>query len=278
MDTEVVVGTAPGTALYLYIIPDFDTKDILDAYNRVVSDDRVDALSSGFWGCEAQQPAFAKLSDHIAEQAAAQGETWAAVTGDAGAFPCSPSRADVTTPASGPAFVAVGGTTLLTTIDGVYRSEWGLAADTYYGFVSSGGGVSSLFALPSYQKGVKHVLPSGRNVPDVSFDLNPGTGTSFFFQGAWEGPMGAPYDGDALSSDLFCALLTEVDQVKGERVGDFHGALYDLFRKYGYGSPHDPLFHDVTRYNNGLYRAVPGYDQMTGIGSIDGWNFSQLVK
>ncbi|HTA40324.1 MAG TPA: protease pro-enzyme activation domain-containing protein, partial [Candidatus Acidoferrales bacterium] len=37
-------------------------------------------------------------------------------------------------------------------------------------------------------------------------------------------------------------------------------------------------FRDAAFGNNGYYNAVRGYDQVTGIGSIDGWNFASVAK
>jgi hypothetical protein len=73
-------------------------------------------------------------------------------------------------------------------------------------------------------------------------------------------------------------MLAEVEQVKAKRIGGIHGALYGVFREYGYTGPNGKLFNDAVSVSNGYYTAIPGYDQVTGIGSIDGWNFAQLVK
>jgi hypothetical protein len=49
--------------------------------------------------------------------------------------------------------------------------------------------------------------------------------------------------------------------------------LYSTFQKGGYGS----AFTDITYGFNGYYYATPGFDRVTGIGSIDGWNFGQAA-
>jgi subtilase family serine protease len=283
MDAETVVGTTPGTALYLYVIPDFVTSWIIDAYNRAASENAVDALSSGFFGCESELSDFARASNHIAEQAAAEGSVWSAFSGDEGAFLCANgTKPGVATPASGPSFVGVGGTTLITTPAGAWRAEWGFAWPGGGLFSapasSSGGGVSTLFPLPTYQQGVTNIIGTRRNVPDVGFDVSEATGASLYFQGSWSGPIGAPFDGEGLSSDLFCSEVTQIDDVRGSRLGPANAKIYRIFKQYGYTGPSGKLFNDAVGYGNGLYKAIPGYDRVTGIGSIDGWNFAQLVK
>jgi kumamolisin len=136
-------------------------------------------------------------------------------------------------------------------------------------WVGSGGGVSTLFPTPAYQAGVHGVLGKTRNVPDIAFDANPGTGAAFYYEGAFEGPIG----GTSLSSPIFCAYVTELNETTGKRSGAINTALYASFKKSGYGTK----FRDITLGNNddfgsfyGGYNAGPGFDDVTGIGSVIG--------
>lgn len=268
IDTETIVGLAPGVGLYVYLMPQLSYVDILDTYNKVVSDDKVDTLNSSFGGCElATSPAtFPQDSDHIAKQGAAEGITFNASSGDLGAQTClfvTPNNLGVSTPASGPHFSAVGGTTLIIRPDATYKIE--------IAWNGSGGGVSGIFSLPSYQKGVKNVIAPTRNVPDVAFDANPGSGDSLYYNGAFIGPFG----GTSLASPIFSALVDEINQVHGKRSGLINSALYARYKKVGYGTQ----FRDITLGNNSFfgpgYNALPGYDQVTGIGSIVGWPYAK---
>ena len=47
------------------------------------------------------------------------------------------------------------------------------------------------------------------------------------------------------------------------RLGFFNTALYKIAKK-------EKNFHDVTSGNNGSFRAAPGWDACTGLGSPDG--------
>jgi len=262
LDVETVVSNAPGTALYVYEFPNFDSNQyITDAYNKVVSDNLVDTANSSFGGCDKDQASDAKAWDAIAEQGASLGITFHASTGDGGSDDGCTSA-----PASGPHFVAVGGTTLNVTSNGTWSSETAWSG--------SGGGVSTVFALPSWQKKVKNVITSGRNLPDVAFDANPDTGAAFYYGGSWDSDYD-PVGGTSLSSPIFGAAQTEIDQVHGGRFGLAAQKIFVFFKKDGYGSGSDLFFHDITSGSNGEYSAKTGYDQVTGIGSMDVWNFEQ---
>lgn len=268
LDVETIVGNSPGVALYVYEMDSLKFTSTIDAYNQIVADNRVSAVNSSFGGCEDQTiPAnFPAIANHIALQGNALGIVFAASSGDGGTFACNlvfGQPNGVNAPASGPSFVAVGGTTLFIHPTAKYSLETG--------WTGSGGGVSDIFAMPSYQKGVPNMIGTTRNLPDIGFDANPGSGAAFFINNGWFGPIG----GTSLSSPIFVALATELAQYDHARLGNIHPALYRAFTTYHYNLPVGaPLFHDARGNNNGFYNAVTGYDQVTGIGSIDGWNFA----
>ncbi len=136
----------------------------------------------------------------------------------------------------------------------------------------SGGGVSALFPLPSYQRHIRNIIGKTRNVPDVSFDANPGTGESLYLNGAFSGPVG----GTSLSSPIFSALVTEINQIHAKRSGLINAAAYGRFQNVHHANE----FRDITLGNNRFsgagYDALPGYDPVTGIGSIVGWAYAKF--
>jgi kumamolisin len=264
LDVETIVSNAPGTALYVYEFPSFNSDQyITDAYNKVVSDNIVDDANSSFGGCDKGQAGPAESWDMIAKQGAAKGITFHASTGDEG------SEGGCTqAPASAPHFVAVGGTSLTVDANGNWVSETGWSG--------GGGGVSTVFALPKWQKKIKNIIATGRNTPDVAFDANPGTGAAFYYGGTFSN-NDDPLGGTSLASPIFAASITEWDQVTGKRLGLAGQKLFKFFKKKGYGT--SPLFfHDITSGSNGQYSAGPGYDNVTGIGSMDVWNVEQNSK
>jgi kumamolisin len=264
LDVETIVGTAPGTALYVYEFPNFSKNSyITDAYNRVVSDNLVDTANSSFGGCETQQVSDAKTWDSIAQQGAALGITFHASSGDDGSRQPGCTGNTVSAPASGPHFEAIGGTVLRVDANGNWAGE--------NAWSGSGGGVSTVFPLPKYQKKVQNVITTGRNVPDVAFDASPASGASFYYGGRFQGPIG----GTSLSSPIFGGLTTELAQLQNKRLGKLDSKLYKIFKKNGYGTASSPLFRDITVGSNGGFPAQTGFDQVTGIGSVDGWNLGQ---
>ena len=274
LDVESEVSNAPGTALYVYEFPSFSSNSyITDAYNKVVSDNLVDTANSSFGGCETGQVSDAKAWNAIAEQGASKGITFHASSGDAGADVCDNNKNGVSAPASGTYFAAIGGTSLKVSSTGVWSSEVTWNSDGG----ASGGGVSKVFALPSWQQTVPGVKKGGRNLPDVSFDADPNTGAAFYYGGTWKNPYD-PLGGTSLASPLFGAALTEVDQYIGTRSGLEARVLYADLASKGYKSSGGVVyFHDITSGCNNVggapgFCAVTGYDQATGIGSVAWFN------
>lgn len=262
LDVETLASLVPGAALYVYELPALNSPDITDAYNEVVSANKVDTLNSSFGGDELSVGAStAHAWDAIAEQGAAKGITFHAASGDAGGNL-------VNAPSSGAHVVAIGGTTLYVEKNGAWFSE--------IGWIGSTGGVSRLFPLPAWQKGVTGIDPGGRNVPDFAFDADPYTGTAVYFGGTWNSQYD-PTAGTSLASPIFGAIITQVDQMQGGRMGLAAENLYKLWEKSGYGTGPDVLFHEITQGYNGVNFDGPNYNLVTGIGSLDAWNVAHRL-
>ncbi|MEA2632793.1 MAG: hypothetical protein QOE66_3012, partial [Chloroflexota bacterium] len=174
--------------------------------------------------------------------------------------------------------------------------------DFLYG---SGGGTSRLFTQPAYQQPVvpaamakAHGSTPMRVVPDVSAFGDPNTG--YLIGQTQTFPNGqAKYSeyrigGTSLSSPIFAGLMADLQQLKGAAIGFANPMLYGLT-----GSAFNDIQHvdhaGVVRanYNNSVdasngysyrYRSfdfttgltihtVPGYDNVTGIGTVNGTNF-----
>ncbi len=80
-------------------------------------------------------------------------------------------------------------------------------------------------------------------------------------------------DGTSWSGLEVTALLTETAQShNGTRLGFANPAIYALFTSMSYAD-----FYDITSGTNEAYQAVPGYDQVTGIGAPKGFAFAQAL-
>ncbi len=223
-----------------------------------------------------------KAMNAAAASAEAGGTTVFAASGDSGGLDCTPSNdagtpprsswKGVSAPASLPAVTGVGGTSLSTTADGTYVGEttWSEPLLSQ----GSGGGVSAVFPRPPWQTGLGTGGPddvrNARQVPDVSADADPDTGTSIIDDG--RSPQAG---GTSLAAPMWAAFTVLIDQyleLRGQgAVGFFSPTLYSLAQR----SPTYPPFHDVTVGGNDFYLATPGYDMVTGLGSPDVWNIAR---
>jgi len=177
-----------------------------------------------------------------------------------------------------------------------------LAATPPGGFSASGGGASIYYTKPSWQTGTGVPADGHRDVPDISIDASPdhdgylvcseddGTGnvvvtcTSGFRDGS-----GGNFDvvgGTSAAAPTFSASLALVNEYLGTAgLAPINQTLYQLP-----GNNPEP-FHDITSGNNIVpctsgsgcsngslgFSAGVGYDQVTGLGSIDVYNFAQIM-
>jgi subtilase family serine protease len=245
LDTETIGGLAPGANIVLYLIDELSNVDIDGAAHKIVSDNKADAVNMSFGGNEFIDKTFA--SD--LKKGNAEGITFVASSGDNGS-----NNGIVSWPAVEPRVLGLGGTDISYS-DGQYVHDqaWSPTASDPY---SSGGGVSAIYGIPAYQKGVSGLASkTKRNVPDLAF---PAYYTDTYVSGGWVGLQGTSW-----SSPTYVALQLEINQVKGTRLGWVNSAIYSVFKKEGYATD----FFDVTEGNNGEYSAKPGYDNVSGIGS-----------
>lgn len=269
LDVEQIVSLAPGTALYVYEVTyDEPTNgNFIDIYNQVVTDDKIDALNTSYGYCEtAIHQGYPESLNAVAKQGNALGITFHSASGDSGSNWDGCNGVSVGTPVDIPHNTGVGGTTLSVNSNGQETNE--------VGWGGSGGGVSVLFGVPQYQKNVPTVLTGGRNIPDVSYDADPGTGASFFYGGGWAGPIG----GTSQASPIFGAALVEMDEFVGARAGDFDVTMYRKWLRHGYSHNATLYFRDITVGSIPPYGAGPGYDQMTGIGTMMVNHFDKLLR
>jgi subtilase family serine protease len=204
-----------------------------------------------------------------------------------GGQPFTPVKA-VNMPAADPLVLGAGGTSLYANHQtGRWRSEtgWGLPYGTpNSAFQASGGGFSRAFAKPGYQDGIAGI-GAMRGVPDVSADANGHTGMAV----AIAEPGGHTYirdsGGTSASAPIWAGLIALADQYAHRHLGFVNAALYRIA-----ASPAcHRAFHDITSGNNTAkfppkktfpgYRAAPGWDPVTGLGSPDAqWLIPLLAR
>jgi len=266
LDIEVAGSVAPGVTIAMYFAPNTD-RGFVDALTTAINDSQnkpsVISISWGSpensWTSQAIQSLNQALQD-----AATLGVTVCCASGDGGSSDgATDGLAHVDFPASSPYAIGCGGTRILPTSNGrVTESVWN---DEPQGG-ATGGGVSDLFALPSWQDSSK-VPPSanpggriGRGVPDICADADPATGYAIRVDG-----KDTVFGGTSAVAPLWSGLIALLNQKLGRSLGYINPLLYEKLSSPGLGD-----FHDVTAGNNGAYSAAAGWDPCTGLGSPDG--------
>ena len=221
-----------------------------DVLNRMATDNLAQQLSSSWgWG------GINATTEQIFKQYIAQGQSYMQASGDSGAY-----TGKVMPPADDPSVTVVGGTSLTTNGPG---GAW-LSETTWSG---SGGGVSTVYPIPSYQLGVAMASRKGsttmRNLPDVALTAdiqmyliyNNGSATAVGGTSA-AAPLWAG----------FMALANQQATANGKpRIGFLNPLIYAIGGSGNFGAD----LHDITTGSNGFV-AVGGYDLATGWGSPAG--------
>jgi pseudomonalisin len=253
--------------LYIYATTSMSDSDIALMFNHFAAQKLARAGSASFGLCEA----FAYLDgsmlvdDEVFLEAAAQGQTVFASTGDNGSS-CGVAAGVngvpglgapmVEYPGSSPYVIGVGGTTLLTNSDGTYSNE--------IAWNAGGGGLSQFELSPFWQAPVNPASTVGRGVPDIAMDADPNSGVYIWLNGA----EACCYGGTSLSSPLALGVWARLQSGHLNQLGNAGPVFYKGATPLP--SPASPPgFHDIILGGNGLYTALPGYDYTTGLGSLD---------
>jgi len=283
LDVEVAHGLAPDAKLTYVAAADCTDPSLLDALTKIVDHHLADVVSNS-WGEAEDQTTGGAMAEYnqVFEMGAIEGIGFNFSAGDCGyedpANSCGSARdgsdkIQVDWPTSSPWVTSVGGTSLAVSRSrsyqfetgwGVYRvaasvdnASWtptppGTYPDNYTS--GAGGGTSTTFPQPSYQRGVvpdslSQRLPDGtvsgtpmREVPDIAADADPQTG---FLYGETvrlkDGSYGfalSRIGGTSLASPLTAGILADVMQGLHHTLGLANPLLYAL-----YGTS---AFHDVT--------------------------------
>jgi MYXO-CTERM domain-containing protein len=265
-------------------------------------------ISESYGGCELQVPVQADIDGEIASAANLEGITYVAASGDDGAAAClvfGVGGLYTTYPGSMPGITAVGGSEFpaaaqaspffVADVAAAYPQTNGVSLEAAWndsvapaysatgqgGAGGGGGGASTIFPKPLYQIGLTP-NDGARDVPDVSFTASL---ANVGYEVEANGKV-LPVGGTSAATPSFAGVLAIVNQAviaKGGAagLGNVNPTLYALSKS----AP--TAFHDIVTGNNdvpctpstdpqcpssgtyGGYEAGPGYDQATGLGSID---------
>ena len=262
LDIEVAGSVAQGASIAVYFAPNTD-QGFLDALTTAIHDttNNPSVISISWGGPENEWTQQAMMAfDAACQDAATLGVTVCAASGDNGASDgVNDGQFHVDFPSSSPSILACGGTVLHATGKQINDEEtWN---DLGTGGGATGGGVSQVFDLPTWQQtaGVPQAPNGmlGRGVPDVAGDADPNSGYQIIVDGQ-QGVVG----GTSAVAPLWAGLIAVINQHAARAVGHLNPLLYT--------APVEATFHDITVGNNGGYQAGPGWDACTGLGTPDG--------
>ena len=263
-------------------------------------------MSYSYGECEAYDLVDLPSFRALVQQANSEGITWFAAAGDAGAADCDGLNAPIAQdglavdqPSSIPEITSMGGTEF-NELGGNYWSptntSTGESALSYipervwndtnlgFGLNSGGGGTSVFFPKPSWQTGPGVPDDAFRHVPDLALAASPQhDGYVVFTQGTSQ-----YFGGTSTAAPTMAGITLLLNQYlvssgaqKTVGLGNVNPNLYVLAQT----AP--SAFHDVTVGNNIVpcapqspdcvngslgYSAGPGYDQASGLGSVDAFN------
>jgi subtilase family serine protease len=164
---------------------------------------------------------------------------------------------------------------------------------------ASGGGASSLFNKPAWQAGVPGI-PTGthRDVPDIALYSSPNFPSYLYCtsdSSGWSAGQAASCNsgfrdqtsglltlagGTSFATPIFAGMVAIINQQQGYTAGQglVNPTLYTLAAN---SATYSSAFHDIVSGNNDCnagsadcstsagFSAGPGYDQVTGLGSVD---------
>ena len=262
LDIQVAGAVAPGAKIAVYFTPNTD-QGFIDCITTAVHDtaNKPGVLSISWGGPESSWSAASRTSlDNACQSAAALGVTITVASGDNGSSDGG-SGNNVDFPASSPHVLACGGTRLAGS--GATISSEIVWNDQSAGGGATGGGVSTVFALPSWQANAGVPKPSsssgGRGVPDVAGDASPESGYSVMIDGQQQ-----VVGGTSAVAPLWAGLITLINQSRaGSGQSNVGFANPQLYATPG-------SLRDITSGSNGTYNAAKGWDPCTGLGSPNG--------
>ena len=308
LDVEAVHGMAPNAHI-VYVGAPNNYQDLDAAMNHVVDRHLASIVTNSYgFPTELLPFGFIKPQEDTLLQGAIEGIGIYFSSGDNSDESMSVGYRTADWPASSPFVTAVGGTSLGVgqSNNRVIETGWGTHTSSLntttgawvdHGWLyGSGGGVSRLFAEPSYQA---NAVPgsvfaaqgrTGRAIPDIAAFGDPNTGyligQTQTFPGGVVKYSEYRIGGTSLSSPIMAGIMALADQAKGSAHGFANpafyanatsGAFYDVLHQAGavvrvnYVNSVDAsngLAYRLRTFDQGLsLKTTPGWDDITGLGT-----------
>ena len=270
LDIEVAGAVAPKAKLAVYFAPNNGDQGFIDAISAAIHDtERKPSVISISWGGpeDTTDQQGVDAFHQLFVTAAALGITICVASGDHGTADMDGQHWDeqihVDHPSVDALVLSCGGTQIENGKDVVWNDN--KPFDDQGNGWASGGGISQMFPVPSYQAGAKIPVSivnkkAGRGVPDIAMSA-----TNYFTRvDSFEGASG----GTSAVAPLMAALVALLNQAKQKNVGFINPFLYANVKK--------GIVRDVKSGTNAIkntvkgYKAKAGWDPCTGLGTPDG--------
>ncbi len=296
LDMEMLGSTAPGASIYNVYGKNSTLTDLTTAFETILSPPsqyskllNVSVISNS-WG---SNDFVSQTWNQYLQACQARGITVLASSGDSGNDLNSPKSVSQYETVQFPSTVsydnygvtAVGGTNISISTSNLallaHQVWYQPATDSNSGTLGSVGGISANYTEPTWQinSQANQVIDNrGRGVPDVSAVANNtliyfsnSTTSSYYIVG-----------GTSVAAPVLAGIIAEMDQYRTMEGQGWLGFLnpsiymlgteqYDPSMTGGY-TPSLLPFHDVTVGHNFDEQALPGYDLVTGMGSINAYS------
>jgi hypothetical protein len=248
LDVEWAHAIAPGANIILVESNTNSRQDLKTAVQTAGNLPGVSVVSTS-WGANDEFNSELSNDEYFTTPTGHSAVTVVNSSGDGGS-------ATLEYPDISPDVVSVGGTVL--TLNGT-ETAW----------ADSTGGTSKHEREPAYQEGVQST--GFRSDPDVSM-VGGAPGVPIYdsydyqsnglYTGSWS-PVG--WFGTSLSCVCWAGLIAIADQGRAQAgEGPLNGATQTLPALYSVSATD---YHDITTGSNGKFKAGPGYDEVTGLGS-----------
>ncbi|HET9784891.1 MAG TPA: Ig-like domain repeat protein [Terriglobales bacterium] len=272
LDSEWAGALAPAAKVIVVVSASTNATDgIILSAQYIVEHDLAAVMSLSYTACEAQFGATEnQFWNHLFQQAAAEGITVVASSGDSGvagcdadsaAQPAAAHGAGVNGLASSPFETAVGGTRLLddgaagaaawsatnnpvshgSVLQPVAETAWNDSClnpgcDPSVPLSAGGGGDSALYPQPVWQQAPGTGAAGHRQIPDVAFAASPHDGYLVCAEASCRTVPGGLFGyfilgGTSAAAPAFAALMAMVDQQTAGRQGLANPTLYRLARQ-----------------------------------------------
>ena len=305
LDLEWAGAVAPNAQL-IYV----NSANVLDSLQYAIDQNLAPVISISYGDCEKHfSVQDVTTLSAIAQQANAQGMTIVAASGDTGAADCESRTATsasqglaVDLPAALPYVTGLGGTEFRETSTSwsstntaasgsalSYMPEGSWNDTSSSGLAAGGGGRSTYFPKPSWQSAPGVPNDASRDVPDLALNSSPDHDGYLLCSGGscvngFRSSSGNLFiaGGTSAAAPAFAAIVSLINQKTNAAQGNINPALYGLY------ATAPAAFHDITAGGNQVpcvsgspdcdasgsigYVAGPGYDQATGLGSVDAMN------